>query len=112
MWTPTAAAQHAVPGPWRLARVSPASHEVTTREFHLTANDVDASITFTADDQVPVIVIAPQVKTLFGLSTSFEQSSSLIADAITTDPQRFVELQKIEQINLAIASLTRVDSGA
>ncbi len=95
-------------GAWALvlALVSPASHEVTTRQFDLTANDVDASITLTADDQVPVIVIAPQVKTLFGLSTSFEQSSSLIADAITTDPQRFVELQKIEQINLAIASLT------
>ncbi len=95
-------------GAWALvlALASPAGSEVTTRQFDLTAPDVDASITITADDQVPVIVIAPQVKTLFGLSTSFEQSASLIADAITADPQRFVELQKIEQINLAIASLT------
>lgn len=95
-------------GAWALilALVSPASNEVTTQQFDLTVKDVDASITITANDQVPVIVIAPQVKTLFGLSTSFEQSASLIADAITADPQRFVELQKIEQINLAIASLT------
>lgn len=95
-------------GAWALvlALVSTASNEVKTRQFDLTAQDADASIAITDDDQVPVIVIAPQVKTLFGLSTSFDQSASLIADAITTDPQRFVELQKIEQINLAIASLT------
>ena len=95
-------------GAWALvlALVSPASDVVISRQFDLTAKDVDASIAITADDQVPVIVIAPQVKTLFGLSTSFEQSASLIADAITNDPQRFLELQKIEQINLAIASLT------
>jgi hypothetical protein len=95
-------------GAWALvlALVSPTSDVVTSRQFDLTAKEVDASIDITADDQVPVIVIAPQVKTLFGLSTSFEQSASLIADAITNDPQRFVELQKIEQINLAIASLT------
>jgi hypothetical protein len=88
-----------------LAVASPSGNQVSTRKFDLTSASADASIDITADDQVPIIVIAPQVKTMFGLSTSFDQSASMLADAITSDPQRFVELQKIEQINLAIASL-------
>jgi hypothetical protein len=95
-------------GAWALvlALASPTSNAVTTRQFDLTAKDVEAGITLTADDQVPILVIAPQIKTLFGLSTSFDQSAGLIVDAITNDPQRFIALQKIEQINLAITSLT------
>ncbi len=95
-------------GAWALvlALASPTSNAVTARPFDLTAKDVEASISITADDQVPILVIAPQIKTLFGLSTSFDQSAGLIVDAITNDPQRFIALQKIEQINLAITSLT------
>ena len=95
-------------GAWALvlALASPTNDVVTARQFDLTAKDVEASIGVTADDQVPILVIAPQIKTLFGLSTSFDQSAGLIVDAITADPQRFIALQKIEQINLAISSLT------
>jgi hypothetical protein len=88
-----------------LAVASPSGNQVATRKFDLTDSNAKASIDITADDQVPIIVIAPQVKTMFGLSTSFDQSASMLANAISSDPQRFVELQKIEQINLAIASL-------
>ncbi|HXA46816.1 MAG TPA: hypothetical protein VNW52_04240, partial [Burkholderiaceae bacterium] len=50
-------------------------------------------------------VVAPQVRTMFGLHTSFSESASLIREAIKADPQRFIDLQKIDQINQAVALL-------
>ncbi|OYU42984.1 MAG: hypothetical protein CFE44_20890, partial [Burkholderiales bacterium PBB4] len=89
-----------------LALVSPVSHRVTSRSFDLSVVGAEPGIDIEHDDQVPVVVLAPQVKTLFGWSTSFEQSVGLIADAIHADPQRFMDLQKLEQMNVAIASIT------
>jgi hypothetical protein len=89
-----------------LTTVSPTGNKVISKEFDLTEPESkNATIDITADDQVPVIVVAPQVRTLFGLHTSFSESASLIGEAIKADPQRFIDLQKIDQINQAVALL-------
>ena len=88
-----------------LALAVPHANQVTSQRYALTDGDTVASIDITDDQQIPIIVIAPQVKTFFGLGTSFNQSADLIADAISADPQRFIDLQKIDQIDNAIATL-------
>jgi hypothetical protein len=95
-------------GKWLLilATVSPAGNRVSLNKFDLSASGAPASIEIGSDDAVPLVILAPQLRTLFGLSTSFEQSAALINDAITADPQRFVELQKIDEIDLAINNLS------
>ena len=89
-----------------LATVSPSGNKVTSKKFDLSATTAGGAIDIGADDDVPIIVLAPQVRTLFGLSTSFDQSATLIGDALEADPQRFVDLQKLDQINHAISSLS------
>lgn len=89
-----------------LATVTVPGNKIDARAFDLQNMHSAASLEIQSDDQIPVIVLAPQVKTLFGLSTSFDQSSTLIIDAIKADPQRFVELQRIDKMNHVIASLT------
>ena len=91
-----------------LATVTPVSNLVETRPFDLSDNTRQTAIDITSDDQIPVIVLAPEVRTMFGLHTSFSESAALIADAIKTDPQRFIDLQKIDRINHAINYLLRV----
>jgi hypothetical protein len=88
-----------------LATVSPTGNKVIAEKFDLAQQEGEASITITDDDQVPVVVMAPQVRTMFGLRTSFSESADLIVDAIKADPQRFIDLQKIDQVNHAIALL-------
>lgn len=97
-----------VRGPWMLllAVATPAGDQVATQRFDLTQEEVLPSIDISDDDQLPIIVMAPQVKTFFGLGTSFGQSADLIEAAIVADPQRFVELQQIDQLDRAIATLT------
>ncbi|PRC91102.1 hypothetical protein [Solimicrobium silvestre] len=90
-----------------LATVTPISNNVVTRQFDLSDHAGEVAIEIAADDQIPIIVLAPQVRTMFGLHTSFSESAALISDAIKTDPQRFVDLQKIDQINHAIAFISR-----
>ena len=89
-----------------LATVSPSGNKVTSKKFDLSASTAGGAIDIGADDEVPIIVLAPQVRTLFGLSTSFDESATLIGDALAADPQRFVDLQKLDQINHAISSLS------
>lgn len=89
-----------------LATVSPISNIVQAEKFDLAEYVSEASIDITSDDQVPIIVLAPQVRTMFGLFTSFSESAALIVAAIKADPQRFVDLQRIDQINHAIALLS------
>lgn len=96
-------------GAWLLvlATVAPVTNKVGAHQFDLTEHDGGpATIEIAADDQVPVIVLAPQVRTLFGLHTSFSESASLIVEAIKSDPQRFVDLQKIDRIEHAVALLS------
>ncbi|MET3105908.1 hypothetical protein AAKU58_000723 [Oxalobacteraceae bacterium GrIS 1.18] len=85
-----------------LATITPISNQVSAQPFDLSEGVRQASINIETDDQIPVIVLAPQVRTMFGLHTSFSESASLISDAIRADPQRFIDLQKIDQINHAI----------
>ncbi|HET8869475.1 MAG TPA: hypothetical protein VFM48_03435 [Aquabacterium sp.] len=61
-----------------------------------------------ASDAVPAIVIAPALRTFFGITTSTGESTDLIEQAIRTDPQRFVSLQKIDQISQAARALADV----
>lgn len=95
-------------GTWALvlATVSPANNHVEAQQFDLADHAGEASIDITADDQVPIIVLAPQVRTMFGLHTSFSESTALIIDAVKSDPQRFVDLQKIDEIDHAIVLLS------
>lgn len=95
-------------GSWLLvlALVAPVSNKVDAQQFDLTEQKGEATVDIAADDQVPVMVLAPQVRTLFGLHTSFSESATLIIDAIKSDPQRFVDLQKIDQIDHAITLLS------
>ncbi len=86
-----------------LAAITPADNRVEAAKFDLTEQSEPAYIDIDADDQVPVIVLAPQVRTMFGMRTSFSESSALIVDAIKSDPQRFIDLQKIDEVNHAIA---------
>ncbi len=92
-------------GAWLLvlAAIAPADNGVEAAKFDLTEQNDPAYLDIDADDQVPVIVLAPQVRTMFGMRTSFSESSALIVDAIKSDPQRFIDLQKIDEINHAIA---------
>ena len=87
-----------------LARISPSGSKIAFKEFEL-GRDTRADLTISSDDDVPVIVLAPALRTLFGLSSSVHQSAGLITEAITTDPQRFVDLQKIDLISQTIAAL-------
>lgn len=91
-----------------LTTLTPTGNLAQTRSADLSDDASEVSIDITADDQIPVIVLAPEVRTMFGLHTSFSESASLIEDAIKTDPQRFIELQKIDQINHVINYLLRV----
>lgn len=89
-----------------MATINPAGNKVEAKKFDLSEHVEDASIDISADNLVPMFVVAPQVKTLFGLHTSFGESASLITDAIKADPQRFVDLQKVDQVDRAIALIS------
>ncbi|HEX8957577.1 MAG TPA: hypothetical protein VF798_14950, partial [Burkholderiaceae bacterium] len=92
-------------GSWLLvlAAITPADNSVQAAKFDLTESIGPAYIDIASDDEVPVLVLAPQVRTLFGIHTSFSESSALIVDALKSDPQRFIDLQKIDEVNHAIA---------
>jgi len=96
-------------GDWvlMLGRISPAGNEVATKAFDLTLLDGVAELEMTASDQVPVILLAPQLRNMFGLYTSFLESELLLKEVIQSDPQRFYDLQKVDQVNQAITTLSQ-----
>lgn len=96
-------------GDWvlMLGRISPAGNEVATQAFDLARLDGYAELEMTAGEQVPVILMAPQLRNMFGLYTSFMESELLLKEVIQSDPQRFYDLQKIDQVNQAISALTQ-----
>lgn len=96
-------------GGWvlQLARVSPSGNLVETVGFDLSDERIEPELKITADGQVPVILLAPQLRNLFGLYTSFTESSDLLNEALKSDPQRFFDLQQVDQINQAITALSR-----
>lgn len=90
-----------------LAWVSPTGNQVESRHFDLRELDGYAELEIAADNQIPVILLAPQLRSLFGLYTSLSSSASLLDGVLRADPQRFYELQKVDQINQAIQALSR-----
>ncbi|MEN9420664.1 MAG: hypothetical protein RLZZ107_135, partial [Bacteroidota bacterium] len=96
-------------GDWvlQLARVAPSGNLVETYGFDLTNLRTPPELEITADGQIPVILLAPQLRNLFGLYTSFTESSDLLSEVLKSDPQRFFDLQQVDQINQAITALSR-----
>ncbi len=90
-----------------LARVSPTGNQVESRPFELPELEGYAELEIAADNQIPVILLAPQLRSLFGLYTSLSSSASLLDEVLRADPQRFYELQKVDQINQAIQAISR-----
>ena len=90
-----------------LARVSPTGNQVASRHFSVRELQAPAELDITADNQVPVIVLAPQLRNLFGLYTSLSESANLLNEVLHADPQRFYDLQKVDQINQAIQTLSQ-----
>ena len=90
-----------------LARVSPTGNQVESRHFDVHELKGYAELEIAADDQIPVILLAPQLRSLFGLYTSLSSSASLLDGVLRADPQRFYELQKVDQINQAIQAISR-----
>ena len=90
-----------------LARVSPTGNQVASRHFSVHELQGPAQLEITADNQAPVIVLAPQLRNLFGLYTSLSESANLLNEVLHADPQRFYDLQKVDQINQAIQTLSQ-----
>lgn len=78
-----------------------------SQSFEIDKEPVEVKVSVTADDQIPVIVLAPLLRNLFGLYSSFLESERLLQDVIRSDPQRFVALQTNDVINRAIATITQ-----
>lgn len=90
-----------------LARVSPTGNLVESRHFDVRELRGHAELEIAADNQIPVILLAPQLRSLFGLYTSLSDSAGLLDGVLRADPQRFYELQKVDQINQAIQAIGR-----
>ncbi len=90
-----------------LAQVSPTGNQVTSKHFEVGQLTSPAELEITADNQVAVIMLAPQLRNLFGLYTSLTESATLLNDVLRGDPQRFYELQKVDQINQAIQAISQ-----
>lgn len=88
-----------------LARIAPAGNQVETRRFDLSQFHDYASIDIRADDEVPALMLAPQLRNLFGLYTSFTESANFLHEVLLSDPQKFFDLQKVDQVNQAITTL-------
>jgi hypothetical protein len=90
-----------------LARVSPTGNQVVSKHFEVSDLNAPAELEITADNQVAVIMLAPQLRNLFGLYTSLSESATLLNEVLRGDPQRFYELQKVDQINQAIQAISQ-----
>lgn len=88
-----------------LARVSPRGNQVESSHHDVRAMTQAARLEITADDQAPVVVLAPQLRNLFGLTTSLYESARLLDDVLRADPQRFHGLQNADQVNHAIRAI-------
>lgn len=94
-------------GDWALvlASVSPTGNQVQSTHFDIKELKGWATLDITADEQVPVMLLAPQIRNLFGLYTSLSASADLLDGVLRTDPQRFYDLQKVDEINQAIQAI-------
>jgi hypothetical protein len=96
-------------GDWilMLGLISPAGNQVRTRAVDPARLEDFATLDIDADEQAPVIVLAPQLRNLFGLYTSFVESGALLDQVIQSDPQRFHDLQRLDEVNQAISALAQ-----
>ena len=96
-------------GDWELllARVSPRGNQIESRHFDVRELKGDAELEITADSQVPVIMLAPQLRNLFGLTTSLFDSGRVLNEVLRADPQRFYDLQNADQVNHAIRAISQ-----
>jgi hypothetical protein len=78
--------------PWQNAKASHTVDNVNSLPF----------IAVNSDDEIISLVMAPQLKTFFGLIDSFSASKNTIQEIINSDPQRFIDLQKLDLINKAV----------
>ena len=90
-----------------LARVSLTGTQVESKYFEVKDLKEPAELEIKADNQVTVIMLAPQLRNLFGLYTSLSESATLLNDVLRSDPQRFYELQKVDQVNQAIQVISQ-----
>lgn len=96
-------------GEWvlMLAHVSPTGNQVVSEYFSVRDLKEPAQLEITSDDQVPIVILAPQLRNMFGLYTSLSESAALLNEVLHADPQRFYDLQKVDQINQAIQTLSQ-----
>lgn len=96
-------------GEWvlMLASVSPGGNQVASKDFNVRGLSDFATLEIDSDRQVPVILLAPQVRNFFGLNTSLSESVNLLNEVLRSDPQRFYDLQKVDQINQAIQAISQ-----
>lgn len=90
-----------------LARVSPRGNQIESRHFDVRELQGDAEIGITEDHQVPVVMLAPQLRNLFGLTTSLFDSGRVLNEVLKADPQRFYDLQNADQLNHAIRAISQ-----
>ncbi len=91
-------------GDWvlMLASTSPTGTHVQAQFHDVRGLQGPARFDMAADGLALVVVLAPQLRNLFGLNTSLSESASILKDVLTKDPQRFFDLQRVDQINQAI----------
>lgn len=96
-------------GDWilMLGLIAPAGNRVQTQAIDVSKLDGFARLDIVSDEHAPVIVLAPQLRNLFGLYTSFRESSTLLDEVIQSDPQRFYDLQRLDEVNQAISALAQ-----
>lgn len=90
-----------------LARVSLTGTQVESKSFEVKDLKEPAELDIKADNQVTVIMLAPLLRNMFGLYASLPESAGLLNDVLRSDPQRFYELQKVDQINQAIQVISQ-----
>ena len=85
-----------------IAQISPFGNNVKISKFNLTNLKEKPFVEIQNEDDSLVIVLAPQLRTFFGLTRSFSGSADTIDEIINSDPQKFFELQKLDLFNKAI----------
>jgi hypothetical protein len=89
-----------------IAQINPTGSKVDKKVFDLTVKNTEPQIEILDDEFLPVVILAPQLRNLFGLYTSVNESANLIVESLSTDPQKFVDLKNIDQLNQAIVAIS------
>ena len=90
-----------------IAQISPTGSNVKISKFNLTNLKEKPFVEIQNQDDSLVIVLAPQLRTFFGLTRSFSGSADTIDQIINSDPQKFFELQKLDLFNKAIQIINK-----